>query len=119
MSSTGTRDLITVAVARLQADVPALRKLQLVAKVELRTHGGDTPIWRVEVPGPKVTKDPATDARIDITIDRPHFNALADQARLSDWVDAWEHGHVKVTGDRAVVKLLGNVIERQQVRSAG
>jgi hypothetical protein len=32
-------------------------------------------------------------------------------------VDAYERGQVKVTGDAAVVKLLGNVIERQRARA--
>jgi len=31
-------------------------------------------------------------------------------------VDAFEHGHVKVSGDAAVVRLVGNVIERQLAR---
>jgi hypothetical protein len=29
---------------------------------------------------------------------------------------AYEHGHVRVSGDAAVTKLLGNVIQRQLVR---
>jgi hypothetical protein len=32
-------------------------------------------------------------------------------------VEAYEHGHVRVSGDAGVVKLLGNVIERQLARS--
>jgi hypothetical protein len=116
MSSGDTRALIVTAVEGLVREVPALARLTLVARVELRAHGGD-PIWRVEVPGPKVTRDPAGDARIDVSIGRPEFNELAKEGRLRDWVDAYERGYVRVSGDPGVVKLLGNVIERKLARS--
>jgi hypothetical protein len=75
------------------------------------------PIWRVEVPGPKIDRDPAGDARVDVSVARSHFNELAREGRLRDWVDAYEHGHVKVSGDPAVIKLLGNVIQRRRARA--
>jgi hypothetical protein len=112
-----TRSLIRGAIERLQEEVPALRQLKLVAKLELRARGGNVPIWRVEVPGPKIDRDPAGDARIDISMARSHFNELATEGRLRDWVQAYEHGHVRVSGDAAVVKLLGNVIQRQRSRA--
>jgi hypothetical protein len=112
-----TRSLIRGAIERLQEEVPALRQLKLVARLELRARGGDVPIWRVEVPGPKIDRDPAADARIDISMARSHFNELATDGRLRDWVQAYEHGHVRVSGEAAVVKLLGNVIQRQQSRA--
>jgi hypothetical protein len=117
MSSGDTRSLISKAVERLQEEVPSLRNLTLVIRLELRARGGDVPIWRVEVPGPKITRDPAGDARIDVTVARSHFNELAADGRLRHWADAYEHGHVRVTGDPAVTKLLGNVIQRQLARS--
>jgi len=116
MSSGDTRALIQQAVERFGDEVPALKQLKLVVRLELRSHG-DVPIWRVEVPGPKITKDPAGDARVDVSVDRPQFNQLAEEGRLKDWVDAFDHGHVKVSGDGAVVKLIGNVIERQLARA--
>ncbi len=116
MSSGDTRALIVTAVEGVVREVPALARLTMVARLELRAHGGD-PIWRVEVPGPKVTRDPAGDARIDVSIGRPEFNELAAEGRLRDWADAYERGHVRVSGDPGVVKLLGNVIERQLARS--
>jgi hypothetical protein len=116
MSSGDTRTLIQQAVERFGDDVPALKQLKLVVRLELRSHG-DVPIWRVEVPGPKITKDPAGDARVDVSVDRRQFNQLADDGNLKDWVDAYERGVVKVTGDGAVVKLIGNVIERQLARA--
>jgi len=117
LSSTETKALIARAVEQLQAEVPALAQLKLVVKLELRAHGGDAPIWRVEVPGPKIDKDPAGDARVEVSVSRPHFNELAADGRLRDWAGAYEHGHVRVSGDSSVVKLLGNVMERQRARS--
>jgi hypothetical protein len=117
VSSAGdTRDLIGRALERFGNEVPALQRLRLVMRLQLRARG-DPPIWRVEVPGPKITKDPAGDARLDVSLPRSHFNELAKDGRLKDWVDAYERGHVKVTGDAAVVKLIGNVIERQLART--
>ena len=116
MSTSDTKALIAQAVERLSDEVPALRQLKLVARLELRARG-DVPVWRVEVPGPKITKDPAADARLDISVPRSHFNELAAEGKLKHWADAYEHGHVKVSGEQAVVKLLGNVIERQLART--
>jgi hypothetical protein len=116
LSATATRAQIAQAVERFQDEVPALRKLQLVIRLELRARGGDVPIWRVEVPGPKIDRDPAADARIDVSVARSHFNELAAEGKLEHWVDAYERGDVKVTGDRAVVALLGNVIQRKRAR---
>ena len=113
---TGTKALIAQAIETLQEEVPALKQLKLIGRLELRARGGDVPIWRVEIPGPKIDRDPAADARIDVSVSRSHFNELATDGRLRHWVEAYEHGHVRVTGDAAVVKLLGNVIQRQLAR---
>jgi hypothetical protein len=117
MSSTQTKALIARAVERLGEEVPALRQLKLVVKLELRARGPDVPIWRVEVPGPKIDRDPAGDARIQVSVARSHFNELAEDGRLKHWVDAYERGHLTVSGDSAVVKLLANVIQRQRARA--
>ena len=115
MAGLSTRELIAQAVDRLQGEVPALKQLKLVIRLELRARG-DVPIWRVAVPGPEITKDPAGDARLDVSVARSHFNELAAEGTLRHWVDAYEHGHVRVSGDPAVTKLLGNVIGRQLAR---
>jgi hypothetical protein len=115
VSSGDTRSLIVQAVEGLQDEVPALRQLKLVIRLELRARG-DVPTWRIEVPGPVVSKDPAGDARIDVSVSRSHFNELAADGRLKHWVDAYEHGHVHVSGDPAVTKLIANVIQRQLAR---
>jgi len=117
VSATDTKALIAEAIERLGAEVPSLRQLKLVIRLELPSRGGDAPIWRVEVPGPKVDRDPAGDARLDVTVQRQQFNELAREGTLRQWARAYEQGHVRVSGDSSVVKLLGNVIERQLVRA--
>jgi hypothetical protein len=116
VSSADTRSLIKQAVENLYAEIPALTQLKLVVRLELRARG-DVPIWRVQVPGPEISKDPAGDSRIDVSVARSHFNELAAEGRLKDWVDAYEYGHVRVSGDQAVTKLIGNVIQRQLART--
>lgn len=118
MSSTDTKQLIARALQRLAEDVPAFGQLKLVIRLELRARGGDAPIWRVELPGQQIDRDPAGDARLDVIVARSHFNELAQDGRLKHWADAYEHGHVKVTGDPAVIKLLGNVAGRRLARAS-
>jgi hypothetical protein len=118
VSSADTRSLIEQAVTRFGDEVPALRQLTMALKLELPTHGAGAPVWRVELPGPVVSRDPAADARVAVTVQRPEFNKLVKDGRLRDWVDAYKRGHVTVTGEPAVVKLVGNVIERQLARAA-
>jgi hypothetical protein len=116
VSSTDTRSLIAEAIDNFVREVPALRNLKLVVRLELRARGQDAPIWRVELPGPKIAKEPAGDARVEISIGRPEFNRLAAEGRLKDWVDAYERGQIRASGDAGVLKLVGNVVLRQQAR---
>ena len=53
--ASGTKELIEQAVNNLQREVPALAKLKLIFGLELRGRG-DVQLYRVEVPGPKVTQ---------------------------------------------------------------
>ncbi len=116
MSSADTRVLIEQVVRCFGEDVPALKPLKLVFRLELHARG-DAPTWRVELPGPTVSKDPGGDARVDVAIPRTFFNELARDGRLADWVEAYEHGHVKVSGDSAVLRLVGAVIQRRRARA--
>jgi hypothetical protein len=116
VSTSDTRALIETAVQRLGDEMPALRQLKLVVRLDLPARG-DPPTWRVELPGPEVTKDPAADARVDVSVPRPQFNELAKDGDVRQWADAYERGHVKVTGEPAVVKLVGNVIARHLARA--
>ena len=116
MSSADTRALIERAVQRFGDEVPALRQLKLVMRLELRARG-DVPVWRVELPGPRFSKEPAGDARVEVSVARSHFNELANDGRLKHWIDAYRQGHVKVSGEPGVLKLVGNVIERHEARA--
>ena len=96
--------------------MPALQGLKLVAGLDLRGRG-DMQQYRVELPGPKVTKDIATDAKIRIAVPRSHFNELATKGHVKDWREAFRHGDAKATGIEQVMKLIVNVVERQEERA--
>jgi hypothetical protein len=108
--------LIETAVRRFLAEVPALQPLKLVAGLELMARGGPQ-IYRVELPGPVVTKDIPADAKVTVSIPRSHFNELATKGRVKDWREAFAHGDAKATGIDQVMKLIVNVVERQDERS--
>jgi len=111
-----TADLIRTAVERFQAEVPALQKLKLVFGLELRGRG-DIQLYRVELPGPKISKDLAQDERILVQVDRAQFNELAERGTLKSYRKAVETGHIKATGDSNVKKLVVQVVERQEQRA--
>jgi hypothetical protein len=113
--ATDTKALIETAVKRFQAEVPALQKLKLVFGLELRGRG-DIQLYRVELPGPNITKDLAQDERVLVQIDRPEFNELAERGTLKSYRKAVETGHLKATGDSNVKKLVAQVVERQEQR---
>jgi hypothetical protein len=96
--------------------VPALAPLKLVAGLELRGRG-DIQLYRVELPGPRVTKDIAPDAKVRLEVPRRNFNELATKGHVSDWREAFEKGEAKATGIEQVLKLIANVVERQEERS--
>jgi hypothetical protein len=110
-----TKALIETAVKRFLAEVPALQALRIVAGLELRGRG-DVQIYRVELPGPVITKDIPSDAKVNVSIPRSHFNELAEKGRIKDWREAFEHGDAKATGIEQVMKLIVNVVERQEER---
>lgn len=111
-----TADQIRAAVERFQAEVPALQKLKLIFGLELRGRG-DIQLYRVEVPGPQVKKELAQDERVLVEIDRAQFNELAERGTLKSYRKAYETGHIKVTGDSNVKKLIAQVVERQEQRA--
>jgi len=111
-----TRELIETAVERFQTEVPALAKLKLVFGLELKAKH-DIQLYRVELPGPKITKDLAQDERVLVEIDRPQFNELAERGTLKGYRKAVETGHIKATGDSNVIKLIVQVVERQEQRA--
>jgi hypothetical protein len=74
-------------------------------------------MYRVELPGPKVTKDIAPDAKVRLEVQRPVFNTLATRGHVSDWRKAFAKGEAKATGIEQVMRLIVQVVERQEERS--
>ncbi|MFN8163972.1 MAG: hypothetical protein U0R26_09145 [Solirubrobacterales bacterium] len=111
-----TADLIRTAVERFQAEVPALANLKLIIGLELKAKH-DVQLYRVELPGPKISKDLAQDERVLVDIDRPQFNELAARGTLKSYRKAVETGHIKASGDSNVLKLIVQVVERQEERA--
>jgi hypothetical protein len=111
-----TKSLIETAITRFLADVPALAPLKLVAGVELRGRG-DVQMYRVVLPGPVVTKDIASDSQVRLEVQRAAFNELATKGHVADWRSAFEHGEAKVTGVESFIRLITQVVERQEERS--
>jgi hypothetical protein len=103
-------------VTRFLDEVPALQPLKIVAGLELRGRG-DIQMYRVELPGPRVTKDIAADAKIHLAIPRSRFNDLATKGHVRDWREAFEKGEAKATGIDQVTRLIVNVVEKQEERS--
>jgi hypothetical protein len=96
--------------------VPALAQLKLVAALELRGRG-DVQIYRIEMPGPTVTKDIATDARVRLEIPRAAFNELATKGNVKRWREAFATGTAKATGVEQILRLITQVVERQEERA--
>jgi hypothetical protein len=115
MSTAETKALIEEAVSNFQKEVPALQKLKLVVELELRGRG-DIQLFRVEVPGPKVTRDIASDAKVRLSVPRSHFNELAREGKVRHWREALESGTVKASGPPEILKLIQNVVEKQEER---
>ncbi len=107
--------LIELAVRRFLKEVPALSPLKLVVNVELRGRG-DVQHFRLQMPGPKVTKGPAADGRMRVEMRREFFNVMAKEGKVPDWVEAFTYGQAKASGPEQFMKLIANVVERQQER---
>jgi hypothetical protein len=109
--------LIERAVRSFLDEVPALKPLKLVVGVDLRGRG-DTQQFRVQLPEVDVRKDIAADARVRVDMRRDFFNAMVQNgARVADWREAFEHGQAKATGVDQYMKLIVNVVERQEERN--
>ena len=116
MATADTKALIERAIANFQKEVPALERLKLVVELELRGRG-DIQLFRVEVPGPKVTRDIASDAKVRLSVPRSHFNELAREGTIRHWREGFQSGTVKATGPPEILRLIQSVVERQEERS--
>ncbi|MDQ3678472.1 MAG: hypothetical protein M3401_17025, partial [Actinomycetota bacterium] len=97
MSPEDAKTLIEIAVRRFLDEVPALAPLKLVFGVELRGRG-DVQMYRVQLPGPQVTKGIAEDARVRVEMPRSFFNVMAREAHIADWREAFTYGQAKASG---------------------
>jgi hypothetical protein len=109
------KSLIELATRRFLQEVPSLEPIKLVVGVELRGRG-DTQQFRLEMPGVKVTKGPAADARMRVDMRREFFNVMAREAKIPDWIEAFTYGQAKASGPEQFMKLIVNVVERQLER---
>jgi hypothetical protein len=116
MATAETKAQIEQTIAAFQAQVPALARLKLVLELELRGRG-DIQLFRVEVPGPKITRDIASDAKVRLSIPRTEFNELAKDGTIRHWREAFASGHVKASGPPEILKLIQNVVLKQEERT--
>ncbi|HTA05795.1 MAG TPA: hypothetical protein VK774_05490 [Solirubrobacteraceae bacterium] len=113
--SEDAKGLIELATRRFIEEVPALEPIKLVVGIELRGRG-DVQHFRLEMPDVKVTKGPAADARVRVDMRREFFNVMAREGKVPDWVEAFTYGQAKGSGPEQFLKLIVNVVERQQER---
>jgi hypothetical protein len=109
------KSLIELATRRFIAEVPALEPIKLVVGVELKGRG-DVQHFRLEMPEMKVTKGPAADARVRVDMRREFFNVMAREGKVADWIEAFTYGQAKASGPDQILRLIINVVERQQER---
>lgn len=107
--------LIEQAIHRFIGEVPALAPIKLVVGLELRGRG-DVQHFRIEMPAVKVTRGPAADARMRVDMRREFFNVMAREGRVPDWIEAFAYGQAKASGPEQILRLIVNVVERQQER---
>jgi hypothetical protein len=109
--------LIEQAVRSFLDEVPALKPLQLVVGIDLRGRG-DTQQFRLQMPEVEVHRDIAADARVRIEMRRDFFNAMVQHgAKIADWREAFTYGQAKASGVDQYLKLIVNVVERQEERN--
>jgi hypothetical protein len=104
------------AIASSPRVVPALARLKLVFELELRGRG-DIQLFRVEVPGPKITRDIASDAKVRLSIPRTEFNELAKDGSIRHWRECFASGHVKASGPPEILRLIQSVVIKQEERT--
>jgi len=110
------KTLIELAVRRFVEEVPSLEPIKLVVAIELRGRGDVQP-FRLEMPERKVTKGPAADARVRVDMRREFFNVMAREGQVPDWVEAFTYGQAKASGPEQILRLIVNVVEKQQERA--
>ena len=72
--SSDTQNLIEEGARRFLEELPALKQLKLVVRLDLRAKR-DSQTWRIEFPGIDVRKDPAADAKVTVLAPRVSVRA--------------------------------------------
>jgi hypothetical protein len=117
MSSPDAKALIDQAVRSFLEEVPALKPLKMVVGVDL-VGRGDVQQFRLQMPELEVTKDIAADARIRVEMRRDFFNRMVEfGAKVPDWHQAFHEGRAKATGVDQYLRLIANVVEKQEERA--
>ena len=74
--------------------------------------------FRVELPQVAVTKDIGVDARVRIEMRRDFFNLMVEhEAKVADWREAFFEGRAKATGVEQYMRLIVQVVEKQEERT--
>jgi len=110
------KPMIRAVVTDLLEEVPQLKPLKLVVGVDLFGRS-DMQQFRLVMPDLEVTKDPGLEARVRVEMRREFFNLMVEHdAKLADWHEALDNGRVKVTGVVQYLRLIGQVVEKQEER---
>ena len=109
------KTLIEQAVTRFLDEVPALKPMKLVVGIALRGRG-DTQMFRLQLPELEVTKDIASDAKVNVEMPRAFFNEMAKDAKIADWREAFMYGQAKASGPTQILQLIERVVEKQEER---
>ena len=109
--------LIETAVRAFLEEVPQLKPMQMVVRIDLTGGRSDVQQFRVELPDVVVRKDIAPDAKIQIAMRRDFFNVMVEQgAKVADWRDAIYGGQLVASGGTQYLRLIRTVVEKQQER---
>ena len=117
MAAPDAKRLIEIALRSFLDEVPALKALKLIVGIDLIGRG-DVQQFRLQMPEQEVTKDMAADSRVRIEMRRDFFNAMVEhRARVADWREAFTYGQAKASGVDQYLKLIVNVVGKQEERT--
>jgi hypothetical protein len=110
------KPMIQGVVRDLLEEVPQLKPLKLTVGIDLLGRS-DLQQFQLVMPELEVTKNPASDAKVRVEMRRDFFNLMVEHgARLADWHQALDEGRVKATGVMQYLRLIGQVVEKEEER---
>ena len=110
------KPMIQTVVTSLLEEVTQLKPLTVVIGVDLLGRS-DLQQFRLVMPDLTVTKDPGLDAKIRVEMRREFFNLMVEHgAKLADWHQALDEGRLKATGVMQYLRLIGQVVDKQEER---